>query len=83
MTVAAQKQLAEKVLALPKKARARIAGQLIKSLDEDEDKLSRKDWDQAWKVELDKRAEEVRSGKVKGVPVEEARKKWNNILGKA
>jgi len=52
MTVAAQKQL---------------AGQLLKSLDEDDEKLSRKEWDAAWKKELEKRIEDVRTGKVKTI----------------
>jgi putative addiction module component (TIGR02574 family) len=83
MTMAAQKELTERVLALPQKARARLAGQLLKSLDERADKLPRKEWNRAWKAELNKRSEEIRSGKVKCVPMEEARKRWNKILGKA
>jgi putative addiction module component (TIGR02574 family) len=53
---------------LPRKARARIAGQLLKSLDEDDEKLTRKDWNAAWKRELEKRIKDVRSGKVKTIP---------------
>jgi putative addiction module component (TIGR02574 family) len=68
MTAAAQKQIAVKALTLPKKARARLAQQLFDSLDAPEEKLSRKEWSQAWKVEIEKRAEEMRSGKVKGIP---------------
>ena len=68
MTVAAQKQIVEKALALPKKARARLASQLIKSLDEDKDKITRKEWNRAWKAELEKRIEDVRTGKVKTIP---------------
>jgi len=68
MTAAAQKQVVEKALALPKKARARLASQLIKSLNEDEDILTPKEWDTAWKKELEKRIEDVRSGKVKTIP---------------
>jgi len=83
MTVAAQKKVTEKALALPKKARARLVGQLIKSLSEDKEKLPRKEWDQAWKAELDKRSEEIRSGKVKCIPLEVARKRWNKILSRA
>ncbi len=53
---------------MPRKARARIAGQLLKSLDEDDEKLTRKDWNAAWKRELEKRIKDVRSGKVKTIP---------------
>ncbi len=68
MTVATQKQLTEKVLALPQKARARLAHLLIKSLDDPKEELSPKEWDAAWKKELEKRIKDVRSGKVKTIP---------------
>ncbi len=68
MTVAAQKQVMEKALALPKKARQRLAKELWKSLEPDEEKLSPKEWSRAWKAELEKRVDEVRSGKVKTIP---------------
>jgi putative addiction module component (TIGR02574 family) len=70
MTAAAQKQLTEKVLGLPKKVRARLAGLLIKSLDEPVEQLSPKEWKRAWKAELEKRIEDVRSGKVKTIPAD-------------
>jgi putative addiction module component (TIGR02574 family) len=82
MTVAAQKQIVEKALALPKKARAQLAHQLWESLDPPEEKLSRKEWNEAWKAELEKRIAEVESGKVKCIPYAEARKRWNKILGR-
>jgi len=68
MTAAAQKQVVEKALALPKKARERLAKQLWESLEPVEEKISPKEWNRAWKAELLKRAEEMRSGKVKGIP---------------
>jgi putative addiction module component (TIGR02574 family) len=68
MTVAAQKQLAEKALALPKEARERLAHQLLESLDSPGEKISRKEWNRLWKAELEKRLEEMKSGKVKGIP---------------
>ena len=70
MTAAAQKQVVEKALALPKKARERLVKQLIESLDMPEEKLSKKEWSRLWKNELNKRIEELDSGKDSGVPLE-------------
>ena len=68
MTVAAQKQIVEKALALPKKAREHLAKQLWKSLEPPEEKISKKEWNRLWKIELEKRIEELESGKVKAIP---------------
>ena len=70
MTVAAQKNLTEKALALPRKARASLAQLLIKSLNDPEEELTPREWDRVWKAELKKRIEEVRSGKVKTIPAD-------------
>jgi putative addiction module component (TIGR02574 family) len=64
MTVAEQKQIVAEALALPKEARARLARLLWESLDLPKGKLSNKEW----KIELEKRIEEMRTGKVKGIP---------------
>jgi putative addiction module component (TIGR02574 family) len=68
MTIAAQKQFAAKALALPRQARARLAHQLLESLDPPEEKISKKEWTRLWKIELEKRIEELESGKVKAIP---------------
>jgi putative addiction module component (TIGR02574 family) len=68
MTAAAQKEILVKALSLPKKARARLASQLLESLNPPGETLSRKEWSQAWKSEIEKRADEMRTGKVKGIP---------------
>ncbi|HEV3272262.1 MAG TPA: addiction module protein [Candidatus Methylacidiphilales bacterium] len=83
MTVAAQKQVVEKALALPKKARESLAKQLWKSLEPNEEKISRKEWNGAWKVELEKRIADIESGRVKCVPYPEVRKRLDKILGRA
>jgi hypothetical protein len=44
--------------------------------------ISRKEWNEAWKGELEKRIADVESGKVKCIPYAEARKRWNKILGR-
>ena len=68
MTVAAQKQLVEQALALPQKARARLALLLVNSLDAPGEEITPKEWAKVWHTELKKRIEEVRLGKVKTVP---------------
>jgi putative addiction module component (TIGR02574 family) len=70
MTAAAQKQIVEKALALPKKARERLAHRLLESVDPPEEKISRKEWNRLWKAELERRIEEMESGKDKGIPAE-------------
>jgi putative addiction module component (TIGR02574 family) len=84
MTAAAQKQIFKQVLAMPRKARVSLRRQLDKSLSEDgEEKISKKEWNRAWKAELDKRMAEIDSGRVKCVPYSEVRKKLDRILGKS
>ena len=83
MTVAAQKQLVEKALALPRKARERLAKQLWESLEAPEEKISRKEWNGAWKTELEKRIADIESGRVKCIPHSEVRKRLDKILGRA
>jgi putative addiction module component (TIGR02574 family) len=83
MTLAAQKDLAAKALALPKKAREKLARQLVESLHPKEEELSSKEWSGAWKKEVNDRIADIESGKVKCIPYAEARKKLDRILGKA
>ena len=68
MTAAAKKEIASKALALPEEARERLANQLLESLDPPEEKISRKEWNRLWKAELERRLDEMESGKVKGIP---------------
>ena len=58
-------ELEAEVLKLPSRERARLAEVLIASLDE-EDEIA-----QAWIDESERRYEELRSGKIKGIPAEE------------
>ena len=64
-------KLLEEALKLPVEARAALAGSLLESLDDSVDE----DVEQAWAVEIARRLEEVQSGKVKGVPWAEARRR--------
>lgn len=61
-------QLAEEALALPSDSRALLADRIVESLDVSE--LS--DIDRLWGVEAKRRRDEVREGRVKTIPGEEA-----------
>lgn len=55
----------KELLALPADDRARVALDLIRSLDKDEEPpLTREEWEAAWHEELEKRAQDVREGRV-------------------
>lgn len=58
-------ELEAEVLKLPSHERARLAEVLISSLDE-EDEIA-----EAWVAEAERRYEELRTGKVQGVPAED------------
>jgi putative addiction module component (TIGR02574 family) len=64
-------QLAKQAMALPTESRARLADLLVESLDADE--LGR--IDQLWVAEAKRRRDEVRAGRVKTIPGEEALRK--------
>lgn len=61
----------EDALKLPAEARAALAGSLLDSLDETVDE----DVEAAWALEIERRLEEMRSGKVQPVPWAEARRR--------
>jgi len=64
-------EIEKELMALPDQERARIAHDLIISLDKDEQQLSREEWEAAWLEEIQRREEEIDSGKVKLVSHEE------------
>jgi putative addiction module component (TIGR02574 family) len=59
-------QIERELLKLPVADRARLAERLIASLDEDSEVEA------AWKVEVRRRDEELQSGAVQAIPVEDA-----------
>lgn len=61
---------------LPVRDRVRLAQQLISSLDEQTDA----DVEELWFAEAERRLEELRSGKVQGVPADEAFAKARDAL---
>ena len=66
-------------LSLPPNDRARIAAELIASLDEGEDA----DVETAWAAEVDRRIAEIESGEVETVSWEEARNRIRSKLAKS
>jgi putative addiction module component (TIGR02574 family) len=69
-------RLAEQALKLPSESRARLADLLVESLGADE--LGR--IDQLWTAEAKRRRDEVRTGRVKTIPGNQARRKVRNAL---
>ncbi|MEO7299999.1 MAG: addiction module protein [Verrucomicrobiota bacterium] len=61
-------QIAEEALGLPSEARALLADRLVESLDPAEDGHIRK----LWAAEALRRRDDVRSGRVKTIPGDEA-----------
>ena len=61
-------QIAEEALALPSEARALLADRLVESLDPAEDGHVRR----LWAAEAIRRRDDVRSGRVKTIPGDEA-----------
>ena len=62
------RELEEKALRLPTKARARLAHKLIVSLDGEPDP----DAEELWAVEIERRVGELERGEVEEVPADEA-----------
>jgi putative addiction module component (TIGR02574 family) len=58
-------QIESEALSLPTDVRARIARALIESLDEDAEV------ERAWQEEIQRRLDDLRSGRVQGIPAEE------------
>jgi len=67
-------QIESEALSLPADERARLAEALIESLDEDA-RLQ-----QAWDEEIGRRVEDLRSGRVKGIPAEEVFAEMEELL---
>ena len=73
---AADKKLEDEALKLPPRARARLAQRLIASLDGQPDE----DAERLWLIEAQRRAAELASGKVKGIPAVKVFKKAHAAL---
>ena len=55
---------------LPHDERARIAAELISSLDDPAEEVDEEVWEAEWAVELERRSEEVAEGRVQPIPWE-------------
>jgi putative addiction module component (TIGR02574 family) len=75
MTLKAQRVLRE-ALNLPPRARADIAGTLLRSLDQSEDPGV----ESAWEAEVERRIHDVDSGRVKLVPWTQVRRRLQTAL---
>ena len=60
-------ELSQRARALSPEDRARLADELLASLDED----SSPDTEKAWEQEIGRRVEEIRSGKAKLIPADQ------------
>ena len=69
-------RLAEQALKLPSESRARLADLLVESLDADD--LGR--IDRLWVAEAKRRRDDVRAGRVKTIPGEQARRKVRDAI---
>ena len=67
-------ELLKKALALPREARAALAGSLLESLDDAVDASAKEEWG----GEIARRIEELDSGKVKPVSLETFRRKLSS-----
>jgi putative addiction module component (TIGR02574 family) len=69
-------EILKKALTLPVSERAELASTLIESLDEAEDPSV----ETAWNAEIIRRMEDLDSGKVKPVSLEEARRRLSSAI---
>ncbi|MER3481396.1 MAG: hypothetical protein C4327_13250 [Meiothermus sp.] len=72
-----KEQVLEQALGLDYKDRADLARRLLDSLED----LSPEEYEQAWLEVVVRRAEELRSGRAKGIPVEEVLRDVESRLG--
>jgi len=70
------RELESKALRLPRKERARLAQRLISSLDSEVDA----DVEKLWLQEAERRLDELKSGKVAGIPAQKVIRKARSTL---
>lgn len=70
------RELESKALRLPRRERARLAQRLISSLDAEADA----DGDKLWLQEAERRLDELKSGKVAGIPAQKVIRKARSTL---
>jgi len=70
------RELESKALRLPRRERARLAQRLISSLDSEVDA----DAEKLWLQEAERRLDELKSGKVAGIPAQKVIRKARSTL---
>ena len=75
--------LVQAALSLPVKERDKLMNKLRDTLDDDfpGEKITGREWEKAWRIEIERRVRESDEGKVKSIPWEEVDKKARAILG--
>ena len=71
MLASINKKMKNDVLSLPKDIRAKLAHELIISLDEEFTEYSETSISKAWKKEINRRVLEIKNGTAKGRPAEQ------------
>lgn len=67
--------LLDEALQLPADARARLAADLLRSLDQDEEPLDEAEYDRIWGEVIERRLREIETGVAKPVAWAEARRR--------
>ena len=67
--------LLDEALDLPAQDRARLAGELLRSLDDADEVLDQQAYDAAWGAVIERRLREIDTGAVQAVPWSEARRR--------
>jgi putative addiction module component (TIGR02574 family) len=68
------KQLKSALVELAEEDRAELAQYLLESLDPPGEELTEDEWHAAWTAELERRMADIKSGKEKGIPMEDVMK---------
>ncbi len=79
MTTKGQEAL-NTVLKLDPQERASIAAQLLASLEDEAEELEPGEWDRIWSAEIERRVEEIDSGKVKSISGDVVRDRVRTII---
>ncbi len=71
----------KELMALPERERARLAQELIVSLDEGDQHLSQQEWEAAWMAEVQRRMDAIDAGDASLIPhemvMEDLKSIWN------
>lgn len=76
--------LPHEMLSLPARERNKLAKELRHSIDEDiaDGWVRDEEWEEAWRIEIDRRVRESDEGKVKSIPWEEVKQELRDLVKK-